>query len=72
MVTLKPKGFGNTNEAVNITEPRIYFGLETNDTIATNAKNKKEYDYTDELGNEYTSSYQGQAGLTLSFGDCKS
>ena len=24
---------------------------------------------TDELGNEYTSSYDGQAGLTLNFGD---
>ncbi len=30
-----------------ISEPRIYFGLETKETVVTNAKNKKEYDYTD-------------------------
>ncbi len=47
----------------------IYFGLETNDIIATNAKNKQEYDYTDEEGKEYTSSYSGNAGLKLNFID---
>ena len=47
----------------------IYFGLETNDTIATNTKNKKEYDYTDEDGLEHTSTYDGDAGLQLNFID---
>lgn len=63
------KDVSGKDDKLNTERQQIYFGLETNDTIATNAKNKKEYDYTDELGNEYTSSYQGQAGLTLSFGD---
>lgn len=54
---------------IKITEPRIYFGLETNDTIATGATNKDEYDYTDENGKEYTYSYDGKAGLQLGFWD---
>ena len=37
--------------------------------MATNAKNKQEYDYTDENGTDYTSSYQGEAGLQLGFWD---
>ena len=53
----------------NISEPRIYFGLETNDIIATNTKNKQEYDYTDEDGNDQTSTYNGEAGLQLGFLD---
>lgn len=48
---------------------QIYFGLDNNDTIATNTKNKEEYDYTDESGKEYTSSYKGKAGLKLNFID---
>lgn len=47
----------------------IYFGLETNDTIATNTKNKKEYDYTDDNGLEHTTTYNGNAGLKLKFID---
>ena len=54
---------------INVTEPRIYFGLETNETIVTNTNNKKEYDYTDENGNDVTSTYAGQAGLRLNFLD---
>mgnify|MGYP004569666327 CR=1 FL=1 len=47
----------------------IYFGLETNNAIATNVKNKQEYDYTDEYGLEHTSTYSGDAGLQLGFID---
>ena len=47
----------------------IYFGLETNNAIATNVKNKQEYDYTDEYGLEHTSTYNGNAGLQLGFLD---
>ena len=63
------KDVSGKDDKLNTENQQIYFGLETNDTIATNAKNKKEYDYTDELGNEYTSTYSGQAGLKLNFGD---
>ena len=58
-----------SDEVVNISEPRIYFGLETDETIATNAKNKREYDYTDENGNDQVSAYSGKAGLNLGFLD---
>lgn len=57
------------DKQINVEEPRIYFGLETKETVATNAKNKQEYDYTDENGIDYTSSYQGKAGLQLGFWD---
>ena len=63
------KEISGNDERINILEPRIYFGLETKQTIATNAKNKQEYDYTDENGKEYTSTYYGKAGLKLNFID---
>ena len=57
------------DEKINISEPRIYFGLETKETIATNTKNKNEYDYTDQNGTDQVYSYNGQAGLQLGFLD---
>ena len=59
---------GNDN-VLKISQPRIYFGMETNDTIVINSKNKKEYDYTDNQGNETIYTYVGKAGLDLDFGD---
>ncbi len=63
------KEVSGKDEKINISEPRIYFGLDTKETIATNAKNKQEYDYTDENGNDITSTYTGNAGLKLNFLD---
>ncbi len=63
------KEISGDDEQIKIEQPRIYFGLETNEIIATNAKNKQEYDYTDENGTDYTSSYEGEAGLQLGFLD---
>ena len=63
------KEISGSDEKINIEQPRIYFGLETNDIIATNARNKQEYDYTDQNGTEYTSTYDGKAGLQLNFLD---
>ena len=63
------KEVSGKDDKLNTQEQRIYFGMLTDETIATNAKNKKEYDYTDESGNEYTSNYNGQAGLKLNFLD---
>lgn len=54
---------------IKISQPRIYFGLETNDTIATGTTNKEEYDYTDENAKDHTYSYEGSAGLQLGFID---
>lgn len=66
------KGFENSNEAITITDPRIYFGMQTNDTIVTGSKDKKEFDYpildsssADNAENTYT----GKAGLKLNFID---
>ena len=63
------KEVSGKDEQITISEPRIYFGLNTVETIATNVKNKQEYDYTDENGTDYTSAYDGQAGLQLGFLD---
>ncbi len=63
------KGVSGKDEKIKIEQPRMYFGLETNGMIATNAKNKQEYDYTDENGTDYTSNYEGKAGLQLGFLD---
>lgn len=66
------KSFQNTNEAINITEPRIYFGLETKDTVVTNSKNKKEFDYPVLDSNVIENKeniYIGKAGLQLNFID---
>lgn len=63
------KDVSGNDEQLGTTTQQIYFGLETNDTIATNTKNKQEYDYTDEEGKEYTSTYNGSAGLKLNFAD---
>ena len=63
------KEVSGKDEQIKIKQPRIYFGLETDEIIATNAKNKQEYDYTDENGIDYTSTYEGKAGLQLGFVD---
>ena len=63
------KDITGEDNKIKISQPRIYFGLETNDTIATGATNKEEYDYTDENGKEHTYSYDGKAGLQLGFFD---
>lgn len=63
------KEISGKDEMIQIKQPRIYFGIQTNEIVATNAKNKQEYDYTDENGIDYTSMYEGKAGLRLGFLD---
>lgn len=63
------KDVSGKDEKLGTTTQGIYFGLETNNTIATNTKNKQEYDYTDENGVDHTSTYNGTAGLQLNFID---
>lgn len=62
--------FEQTDEVVNVDEPRIYFGLETNDTVVTNSNSKKEFDYPteNELDN-VENVYDGEAGLEANFLD---
>lgn len=66
------KGFENSNEAITITEPRIYFGMQTNDTVVTGSKNKKEFDYPildSSSADNAENIYKGEAGLKLNFID---
>lgn len=63
------KDVSGKDEKIKLEQPRIYFGLQTNEIVATNAKNKQEYDYTDENGTDITSTYEGKAGLRLGFLD---
>lgn len=66
------KSFENTNESVTIVEPRIYFGTQTNDTVVTNSKDKKEFDYpvlNSNTAENMENIYKGTAGLSLNFID---
>lgn len=67
------KDFENTNtEAVVISEPRIYYGLETNDTVVTKSNSNSEFDYpvldSSNAENE-ENEYDGKSGLNLNFID---
>ena len=64
------KAFDQTDEVINVNEPRIYFGLETNDTVVTNSNSKKEFNYpTDDALNNTENVYDGDAGLEANFLD---
>ena len=60
---------GGQDNVYEITEPRIYYGVETNSTVVTNTKNKTEYDYTDAEGIEHTYHYEGDSGIQVGFLD---
>ena len=67
------KDFQNTDsEVVAISEPRIYYGLETNDTVVTNSTSNREFDYpvldSSSAENE-ENEYNGKSGLNLNFLD---
>jgi len=62
-------GFLSASDDLKILEPRIYFGLQTNEAIVTNIENQVEYDYPlTSTTNKYTT-YEGNAGLKLGFLD---
>ena len=63
------KGFNNSNNSISVTEPRIYFGLETNNTIITNTNNKTEFDYPISTTTNAKYSYSGNAGINVNFLD---
>ena len=63
------KEIDQRDEVVNINQPRIYFGLDTNNTIMTNLKNKKEFDYPIDSTTNQENVYDGDAGLKLNFID---
>ena len=62
-------GFEDAENKIKIEEPRIYFGLQTNEYIITNAKNEEEYDYPLTSTTNSSNKYNGTAGLKLNFFD---
>lgn len=56
-------------DILNISEPRIYFGLQTNSTIMTNTSFGKEYDYPITATTNEENVYDGKSGLSLGFID---
>lgn len=63
------KSFDLSNNSIQVTEPRIYFGLETNNTIITNTNNKNEFDYPISTTSNAKYSYSGNAGINVNFLD---
>lgn len=63
------KEFDSSDEKIKISQPRIYFGMSTNETVVTKAKNTLEYDYPKTNITNEENTYDGQAGLTLNFWD---
>lgn len=61
--------FENSENSVKISEPRIYFGLQTNDLIAINQNEDKEYDYPLTSTSNNYNTYEGKAGIKLGFFD---
>ena len=61
--------FVDTEELIKISQPRIYFGLETEDIIATNSEENIEYDYPLTSTTNSYNIYDGEAGIKLGFLD---
>ncbi len=63
------KSFDGSDNQINVTEPRIYFGLDENTPIVTNSKDKAEFDYPKSETETAQNTYDGEAGLKTSFLD---
>lgn len=64
------KEFEADDEVINVSQPRIYFGLATNNTIVTNSNGKSEFDYPTQDATQNTeNSYDGTAGISANFID---
>ncbi len=62
-------GFVETDEGIIITQPRIYFGMQTNTSIVINKDKTVEYDYPLTSTTNSYNTYDGNAGLNLNFLD---
>lgn len=69
LIKLQKNYESSEKDIVTITEPRIYFGLETNNNIVTNSKNRNEFDYPISTTENAENVYDGDAGLSLNFID---
>ncbi len=68
-VKLQKNYESSDSDIVTISEPRIYFGLQTNNNIVTNSKNRNEFDYPVSSTENAENVYDGDAGLSLNFID---
>lgn len=62
-------GFVETENGIILTQPRIYFGLQTNTSIVVNKDKTVEYDYPLTSTTNSYNTYEGKAGLNLNFLD---
>lgn len=63
------KNFNSSDKEILVSEPRIYFGTETNHTIITNVNNKTEFDYPINSTTSAEYVYSGKAGIKVNFLD---
>ncbi len=63
------KNINQSDEEIEIKEPRIYFGLETNNAIIVNSNKKKEFDYPTTSTKFADYVYSGEAGIKANFLD---
>ncbi len=63
------KSFDGSDNQINVTQPRIYFGLDENRPIVTNSKDKLEFDYPKSETETAQNTYDGKAGLKTNFLD---
>lgn len=61
--------YTNDEDKIKVSEPRIYFGLTTDDTIVTNVKDKKEFDYPTSTTSFEENEYDGEAGISANLLD---
>lgn len=57
------------DNVLDISEPRIYFGLETDNDIIVNSSYGEEFDYPTSTSGYESNVYDGEAGLNLGFFD---
>ena len=69
IVKLQKNFEASDDDIVTVTQPRIYFGLQTNNNVVTNSKNRKEFDYPITSTTNAENVYDGEAGLSLNFID---
>lgn len=56
--------YDQSENKIYIKEPRIYFGMATDNTIITNVSGKKEFDYPTSTTSYEENEYSGEAGIT--------
>ena len=68
-VQILQSDFDEKDDILNIEQPRIYFGLETDENIIVNSSYGEEFDYPTSASGYESNVYDGEAGLNLGFFD---